>query len=113
MFLAVKEIQVIHCICSKVIDDKHRQAGCSVVSGYFAVNISFFFATIVSLFGAGAAPFLTAPAPAPAPSKLFRRLRLQLRLRPKCVGSGGSGSGSGSGSASPWSKYIYNYIYSL
>ena len=67
MFLAVKEIQVIHCICSKVID-KHKQAVvCSAVSGYFAVNISFF-ATIVSLFGAGAAPFLTAPAPAPAPA---------------------------------------------
>ena len=60
----------------------------------------FFLVTIVSLFGAGAAPFLTAPAPAPAPSKPFRRLRLRLRLRPKCVGSGGSGSGSGSGSAS-------------
>ena len=58
------------------------------------------FSTIVSLFGAGAAPFFTAPAPAPAPSKPFRRLRLRLRLRPKCVGSGGSGSGSGSGSAS-------------
>ena len=52
--------------------------------GYFAVNISFF-ATIVSLFGAGAAPFLTAPAPAPAPAPTkmcrFRRLRLRLRLR--------------------------------
>ena len=59
-----------------------------------------YFSTIVSLFGAGAAPFFTAPAPAPAPSKPFRRLRLRLRLRPKCVGSGGSGSGSGSGSAS-------------
>ena len=51
-----------------------------------------------SVFGAGAALFLTAPAPAPAPSKTFQRLRL--RLRPKCVGSGDSGSGSGSGSAS-------------
>ena len=59
-----------------------------------------YFPTIASLFGAGAAPFFTAPAPAPAPSKPFRRLRLRLRLRPKCVGSGGSGSGSGSGSAS-------------
>ena len=59
-----------------------------------------YFSTIVSLFGAGAAPFFTAPAPAPAPSKPFPRLRLRLRLRPKCVGSGGSGSGSGSGSAS-------------
>ena len=59
-----------------------------------------YFSPIISLFGAGAAPFFTAPAPAPAPSKLFRRLRLRLRLRPKCVGSGGSGSGSGSGSAS-------------
>ena len=56
----------------------------------------FFLATIVSLFGAGVTPFLTAPAL--ARSKPFRRLRL--RLRPKCVGSGGSGSGSGSGSAS-------------
>ena len=44
------------------------------------------FSIIVSLFGAGAAPFFPAPAPAPAPSKPFRRLRL--RLRPKCVGSG-------------------------
>ena len=71
------------------------------LSCYFSVNIPlFFFATIVSLFGAGAALFLTAPAPAPAPSKPFRRLRLRLRLRPKCVGSGGSDSGSGSGSAS-------------
>ena len=59
-----------------------------------------YFSTIVSILGAGAAPFFTAPAPAPAPSKPFRRLRLRLRLRPKCVGSGGSGSGSGSGSAS-------------
>ena len=59
-----------------------------------------YFSVIVSIFGAGAAPFFTAPAPAPAPSKPFRRLRLRLRLRPKCVGSGGSGSGSGSGSAS-------------
>ena len=53
-----------------------------------------YFSTIVSLFGAGAAPFFTAPAPAPAPNKQFRRLRL--RLRPKYVGSGGSGSGSAS-----------------
>ena len=59
-----------------------------------------YFSIIVSLFGAGAAPFFTAPAPAPAPapSEPFRRLRLRLRLRPKCVGSGGSGSGSGSAS---------------
>ena len=64
----------------------------------FLVASLFFFATIVSLFGAGAAPFLTAPAPAPAPSKPLRRLRLRLRLRPKRVGSGGSGSGSGSAS---------------
>ena len=55
-----------------------------------------YFSTIVSLFGAGAAPFFATPAP--APSKQFRRLRLWLRLRPKCVGSGGSGSGSGSAS---------------
>ena len=51
MFLVVKEIQVIHCTCSKVIDEEHRRAVCSAVSGYFAVSISFFFATIVSLFG--------------------------------------------------------------
>ena len=57
-----------------------------------------YFSTIVSLFGAGAAPFFTAPTPAPALSKQFRRFRLRLRLRPKCVGSGGSGSGSGSAS---------------
>ena len=87
---------VIHCTCSKNIDKKYRQSVCSAVC-YFAVNIRYF-STIVSLFGAGAAPFFTAPAP--APSKPFRRLRLRLRLRPKCVGSGGSGSGSGSGSAS-------------
>ena len=43
-----------------------------------------YFYLIVSLFGAGAAPFFW----------------LRLRLRPKCVGSGGSGSGSDSGSAS-------------
>ena len=49
-----------------------------------------YFSTIVSLFGAGASPFFTAPAP--APSKPFWRFRL--RLRPKCVGSGGSGSAS-------------------
>ena len=55
-----------------------------------------YFSTIVSLFGAGAALFFTAPAP--APGKPFRRLRRRLRLRPKCVGSGGSGSGSGSAS---------------
>ena len=64
-----------------------------------------FFATIVSLFGAGAVPFLTAPAPAPAPSKPFRRLRL--RLRPKCVGSGGSGSGSGSASLELTYLYVF------
>ena len=39
-----------------------------------------YFSVIVSLFGAGAATFFTAPAP--APSKPFRRLRLRLRLRP-------------------------------
>ena len=39
-----------------------------------------YLSTIVSLFGAGAAPFFTAPAPAPAPSKPFRRLRLRLRI---------------------------------
>ena len=55
-----------------------------------------YFTIIVSLFGAGAALFFTAPASAPAPGKPFRRLRLRLQ----CVGSGGSGSGSGSGSAS-------------
>ena len=61
----------------------------------FAISLLTFryFSTIVSIFGAGAAPFFTAPAP--APSKKNRRLRL--RLRPKCVGCG---SGSGSGSAS-------------
>ena len=82
MFLAVKEIQVIHCTCSKVIDDKHRQAVCSAVSGYFDVNIPLFFATIVSLFGAravfdgsgsGSDQNVSAPAaPAPHPwLKLF------------------------------------------
>ena len=81
-----------------VNDGKFRKTLSSAVSFYFVAV--FFLATIVSLFGAGAAIFLTAPAPAPAPSKPFRRLRLRLRLRPKCVGSGGSGSGSGSGSAS-------------
>ena len=40
-----------------------------------------YFSTIVSIFGAGAALFFTAPAPAPAPGKPFRRLRLRLRLR--------------------------------
>ena len=55
-----------------------------------------FLSAIVSLFGAGADPFFTAPAPAPVPRKLFRWLQLRLRLRPKCVGSGGSGSGSAS-----------------
>ena len=64
-----------------------------------------YFSVIVSIFGAGADPFFTAPAPAPAPSKPFRRLRLRLRLRPKCIGSGGSGSGSGSGSASLVTAY--------
>ena len=74
----VKEIQLVHCTCSKVIVDKHRQGSvCSAVSGYFAVQIPlFFFATIVSPFGAGAAPFFTAPAS----SNPFRRLRLRLRI---------------------------------
>ena len=45
-----------------------------------------YFSTIVSLFGAGAAPFFTAPAPAPASSKPFRRLRLRLRLRLRIPG---------------------------
>ena len=57
-----------------------------------------YFSTIASLFGAGAAPFFTAPAP--APNKPFRRLRL--RLRPKCVGSGGSGSASLAG----WPSFV-------
>ena len=43
-----------------------------------------YFSTIVSLFGAGAAPFFTAPAP--APSEPFRRLRLRLRLRLRIPG---------------------------
>ena len=62
----------------------------------FAVSLLAFryFSTIVALFGAGVAPFFTAPAP--APNKPFQRLRLRLRLRTKCVGSGGSGSGSAS-----------------
>ena len=96
MFLAVKEIQVIHCICSKVIDDKHRQAVCSAVSGYFAVNISFFCHYCIpfrsrsrpvfngSGSGSGSEQTVsTAPAPAPAPTKMcrLRRLRLRLRLR--------------------------------
>ena len=82
----------------KVIDEKYIQS----VFRLFVISLLTFsyFSPIISLFGAGAAPFFTAPAPAPAPSKLFRRLRLRLRLQPKCVGSGGSGSGSGSGSAS-------------
>ena len=47
-----------------------------------------YFSTIVSLFGAGAAPFFTAPAPAPAPAKMcqLRRLRLRLRLRLRIPG---------------------------
>ena len=96
MFLAVKEIQVIHCICSKVIDDKHRQAVCSAVSGYFAVNILFFCHYCIpfrswsrpvfngSGSGSGSEQTVsTAPAPAPAPTKMcrLRRLRLRLRLR--------------------------------
>ena len=42
-----------------------------------------YFSVIVSLFGAGAATFFTAPAPAPAPTKMcrLRRLRLRIRLR--------------------------------
>ena len=70
----------------KDIVDKHRQAVCSAVSGYFAVNIPLFFPQLYPF--SEPEPFLTAPAP----SKPFRRLR----LRPKCVGSGGSGSGSAS-----------------
>ena len=89
-----RKFQIIYCTCSKVIDEKYRQSVCSVVC-YFALTFRYF-STIVSLFGAGAASFVTAPAL--APSKPFRRLRLRLRLRPKCVGSGGSGSGSGSAS---------------
>ena len=74
-----------------------------------------YFSIIVSLFGAGAAPFFPAPAPAPAPSKAFRRLRLQLRFRLKCVGSGGSGSGSGSGSASllKTNRYVHDSLIPL
>ena len=94
MFLSVKK-KAINCTCSNVIDVQFRQTVCSAVSCYFAF-VLFFLATIVTLFVAGAAPFLTAPTPAPAPSKPFRRLRLRLRLRPKSVGSGGSGSGSAS-----------------
>ena len=47
-----------------------------------------YFSAIVSLFGAGAAPFFTAPAPAPAPTKMcrLRRLRLRLRLRLRIPG---------------------------
>ena len=78
----------------KLLIKKYRQSVRSAVC-CFALTVRYF-STIVSIFGAGATPFFTAPTPAPAPSKPFRRLRL--RLRPKCVGSGGSGSGSGSAS---------------
>ena len=101
MFLAVKKnSSIIHCTCSKVTDEKHRQSVCSSVC-YFSVTIPLFFNNCIP-FRSRSRPvfFFTAPAPAPAPGKPFRRHRLRLRLRPKCVGSGGSGSGSGSGSAS-------------
>ena len=98
MFLTVNKISsnsfVVLKLLMKIIGDLFLRL--------FIISLLTFryFPTIVSLFGAGAAPFFTAPAPAPAPSKPFRGLRLRLRLRPKSVGSGGSGSGSGSGSAS-------------
>ena len=75
-----RKFQAIHCTCSKGIDEKkYRQ---SAVRLFIVSLLTFrYFSTIVSIFGAGAAPFFTAPAPAPAPSKPFRRLRLRLRLR--------------------------------
>ena len=83
-----RKFQTIHCTCSKVVDEKIV----NLVVRLFAISLLAFryFSTIFSLFGAGAAPFFTAPAP----SKPFRRLPLRLPLRPKCVGSGGSGSAS-------------------
>ena len=74
-----EKIQVIHCTCSKNIDEKYRQSVCSAVC-YFAVNIPSFFHNCI--------PFRSRP--------VFFRLRLRLRANR----FGGSGSGSGSGSAS-------------
>ena len=79
MFLAGKKnSSIIHCTCSKVTDEKYRQSVCSA----FVISLLTFlyFSTIVSLFGAGAVLFFTAPAPAPAPTKMCRLRRLRLRI---------------------------------
>ena len=78
---------VIHCTCSKVIDEKYKHL---FVRQFLISLLTFrYFSVIVSLFGAGAAPFYgsgsgseqtVSAAPAPAPTKMCR-------LRPKCVGS--------------------------
>ena len=92
-----RKFQVIHCTCSKVIDEKYRQSVCSAVCCFAVPLHSVAFHNCVPFRSRSRPVFFTAPAP--APRKPFRRLRL--RLRPKCVGSGGSGSGSGSASLLP------------
>ena len=73
------KFQVIHCTYSKVVDEKYRQSVCS--ADLLSLLTFRYFSTIISIFGAGNAPFFTAPAPAPTKMCRLRRLRFQLRLR--------------------------------
>ena len=97
MFLAVKKISS-NAMLVLVLKLLMKNIG-NLFVRLFVVSLLAFshFSTIVSLFGAGAAPFFygsgsgsgseqtvsAAPAPAPAPAKMcrLRRLRLRLRLR--------------------------------
>ena len=66
---------VVHCTCSTVADDNHRQVVCSAVLVislliflYFATNVSFFGAgAIFDGSGSGSDQNVSAPAPAPHP----------------------------------------------
>ena len=88
-----EKFQVVHCTCSKNIDEKYRQSVCSAVC-YFAVNIPLFFHNCIPFrsrsrpvfSGSGSSSgseqtVSTAPAPAPTKMCRLRRLRLRLRLR--------------------------------
>ena len=72
-----RKFQVIHCTCSKVIDERYRQSvRLFVVSLFRYIPL---LSTIVSL-SEPEPDIFTAPAPASAPRKPVRRLRLRLRI---------------------------------
>ena len=87
-----RKFQAIHCTCSKVVDEN---IGNLVVRLFVISLLTFrYFSTIVSLFGAGAAPFL------------------RLRLRANRLGGSRSGSGSDQNVSAPaphpWLKWFHS-----